>query len=83
MPSRTIIVPPELTPDQRRRQVAAILAQGVIRHRHCVHQAESDNFSTSCDRGLEVVSETRLSVSVGFDVETPNPECEVTDGRNA
>ena len=83
MPSRTIIVPSEWTPDQRRCQVAAILAQGVIRHRKGVHQAESGHFSTSCDRGLEVVAEMWLSVCVGFDVETANPECEVTDGRNA
>lgn len=70
----------DLTPDQRRRQVAALLAQGVIRCRRAAQMAESGEFSPPCDTGLEVVSETRLSVSEGL---ARDPECEVNDGRTA
>lgn len=55
----------DLTPEQRREQVAAILARGLLR---TLHQARSHadsapktlEFSAS---GLEVPGETRLSVS--------------------
>ena len=69
MPALSTPSPPDPTPEQRRRQVAAILAQGVIRHRHCVRQAAGGNSSAPREMGLEVVSETRLSVFVGFDTE--------------
>jgi hypothetical protein len=80
---RDSLAPTDPTPEQRRLQVAAILAQGVIRHRHCVRQATGGQSSAPREMGLEVVSETRLSVFVGFDTETPNPKCEVNDGRTA
>jgi hypothetical protein len=60
-----------------------LLAQGVLRHRRIAQVAEFGQFSLSRDTGLEVVSETRLSVSVGLADTARDPECEVNDGRNA
>lgn len=69
----------DLTPDQRRRQIAVILAEGVIRCHHATQLAENGELSPPRNAGLEVVSEMRLSVSRG----SPEPECEVNDGRPA
>lgn len=61
----------DLAPDQRFRQLAAIFAQGVIRWRNSGRASPAENLSQFPTGGLEVVSETRLSVCVGFD---PEPE---------
>lgn len=76
MPALSTPSPPDPTPEQRRRQVAAILAQGVVHHRHCVRQAAGGQSSAPREMGLEVVSKTTLSVCVGFD-----PESEATNAR--
>ncbi len=70
----------DLTPEQRRRQVALILAQGVFRFVRAAQLAESGDLSPDRATGLELVSETRLSVSGGL---ARDPECEVNDGRIA
>lgn len=72
----------DLAPEERRRQVAAILAQGVVRHRRIAELAKFDELSRPRDTCLEVVSETRLSVSVGFADESASPESEENHGRN-
>ena len=56
----------DLTPDQRFRQIAAILARGVRRHRQLKRRYESCEPESSAKEaapGLEVLGETRLSVS--------------------
>jgi hypothetical protein len=63
--------PADLTPDQRFRQLAAILVQGLVRWRNSGRASAGKNLSQFPTDGLEVVSETRLSVCVGFD---PDPE---------
>jgi hypothetical protein len=73
----------DLTPVERRRQVAAVLVQGVIRHRRNAELAEMGDFSRPRNPGLEVVSKTRLSVSKGLADNGRDPDCEVNDGRNA
>lgn len=60
--------PPEdiLTPEQRLCQIAAILARGVRRQRQLKRRYESGESETSpelASNGLEVLGETRLSVS--------------------
>jgi len=57
---------PDLTPDQRFKQVAAILAKGVLRHQRNVRRGEILSGAKSPETslaGLEVPGETRLSVS--------------------
>ena len=57
---------PDLSPDQRRREVASILAKGVIRWRQRARTARfmhARQSSPSTEKGLEVSAETRLSVS--------------------
>ena len=81
MPARTVSPSSDLTPEERRCQVAAILAQGVVRHRRIAERANLGQFSKPRGTGLELCSETRLSVSHGL--KTRDPECEVNDGRNA
>lgn len=57
---------PELTPEERLQQVAAILAQGVIRHQRLARRSEcppEKDFSESSPGGLEVSGDPRLSVS--------------------
>ena len=57
---------PDLTPDQRFRRIAAILARGVRRHRRLKSRYESSEPQLSAEnvtRGLEVLGETRLSVA--------------------
>lgn len=73
----------DLTPIERRRQVAAILAQGVIRHRRRAETADVGHFSRPCDTGLELVSKTRLSVSKGLANSGRDPDCEVNDEQDA
>lgn len=59
---------PSLSPGERRREIAAILAHGVLRlHRNTrigteTHAKESQDLSGD---GLEVPGQTRLSVSDG------------------
>ena len=56
----------DLTPDQRFKQVAAILAKGVIRHQRSVRRGESRSGEKPPEispDGLEVPGKTRLSVS--------------------
>ena len=56
----------ELTPDQRFKQVAAILAKGVVRRQRRVRRGESRPEEKSPEfspGGLEVPGKTRLSVS--------------------
>lgn len=52
----------ELTPEERLRQLAAILARGVRRYRSLARRYESDASDKPGDC-LEVLGETRLSVS--------------------
>jgi len=59
----------DLTPDQRFKQIAAILAKGVIRckwHLRALASAPEQVSSESSPRGLEVSGQTRLSVSRGI-----------------
>ena len=81
MPTRPAHRGGELTPEERRRQVAAILAVGVVRLRHTAALADLGQFSPSRDTRLEVVSETRLSVSVGPANGLRSLESEVIDER--
>ena len=66
MPQRTELHP--MSPGERRREVAAILARGVLRLRRIariggnMHAPESRNLP---ENGLELPGETRLSVSDG------------------
>ena len=56
----------ELAPDQRFKQIAAILAKGVIRYQRSVLRSESrpdEESPESSPDALEVPCETRLSVS--------------------
>jgi hypothetical protein len=83
MLSHTVSRVGDPTPDERRRQLAAILAQGVIRHRRIAELAEVGQVSLTRDTGLEFVSEMRLSVTVGLADVPRGPESEVNDGRSA
>jgi hypothetical protein len=56
---------PALSPDERRRQVAAILAKGVMRWRRRAKNAgiiDAPELSPDREIGLELCRETRLSV---------------------
>jgi hypothetical protein len=56
----------DMSPEQRRRAVAVILARGVLRYHRRMHQLEvgqPKNLPDSSPAGLEVLGETRLSVS--------------------
>jgi len=83
MPSAVLPSAGNLTPTERRRQVAAILARGVVRHRRIAELAQVGEFSPPRDTGLELVPKTRLSVSKGLARETRAPDCEVNDEQNA
>ena len=55
-----------LTAEQRCHAVAAILARGVLRYHRRIRRLDSkpgENFPDSSPGGLEVLGETRLSVS--------------------
>ena len=63
MPKTPLI---DLTPEQRFKQIPAILAKGVIRckrHLRAAASAPEQVSSESSPRGLEVPGKTRLSVS--------------------
>lgn len=83
MPSSAAPAARGATPESRRGRVAAILARGVVRYRRLAALAELGELSPPCNPGLEVFSETRLSVSVGPADTRRVPECEVNDGRDA
>ena len=56
----------DLTPEQRFKQVAVILAKGILRHQQSLRRGESRsgaNRPESSTAGLEVPGRTRLSVS--------------------
>ena len=56
----------DLTAKQRRQAVAAILARGVLRYHRRIGRLDSgpaENFPDFSHEGLEVLGETRLSVS--------------------
>lgn len=55
----------QLSPTQRRQQVAAILALGVLRYCRIARLAGSEELSESRTQGLEDVPKARLSVSRG------------------
>jgi hypothetical protein len=60
--------PTRLSPDERFREVAAILASGVRRLRDraaLAAEVDQKNLPKSSPDGLEVPAETRLSVRVG------------------
>ena len=64
--------PAEMTPDQRRREVAAILARGVLRLRQCVQNSaisgESrmpEKASKSCRDSLDEGAKTSPHVPAG------------------
>lgn len=83
MPSHSAYAICELTPEERRCQVAAILVEGVLRFRRVAARAAVGQFSPPRDTGLEVLSETRLSVSRRFDSHAGDGRREVNDERNA
>lgn len=66
MPCSQAAIP--LSPDERRREIAAALAKGVVRYRRIapfneITEARSDEESTRT--GLDFLGDTRLSVSHG------------------
>jgi len=83
MPSHSDTPVWELTPEDRHRQIAAILVEGVLRFRRAAVRAAVGQFSRPRDTGLEVVSETRLSVSRRLDSHAGVGRREVNDERNA
>ena len=57
-----------ISPDERRREVATILARGVLRVRHIARISGNSRASETqglAENGLEFSSETRLSASNG------------------
>jgi hypothetical protein len=68
MPTQTSPNDEVLNPTERRRRVAVLLAQGVVRLRKKALLAQGQEFSQSAPACLENVSETRLSVSMGLTV---------------
>ena len=55
---------PNLTPDERFHEIAAILAKGVLRL-GMLQPAPPENSPTSPQKALDVAAEQRLHVSVG------------------
>jgi len=53
----------DLTANERREAVAAILARGVLRHHRRIGRLDSDPGENFSPEGLEVLGKTRLSVS--------------------
>lgn len=53
----------ELAPDARRREVARILAQGLLRWRRRMHAAGLEATGKNPGNRLELSAETRLSVA--------------------
>ena len=60
----------EMKPDERRRRIAVILARGLLHYRRCSLFTEAGKSSPPRDTCLEVVTETRLTVSNGLTNET-------------
>jgi len=57
--------PARLTPDERRREIASILAAGILRLRRRTPRPEVPELAPeSRPEGLDVLAETRLSVRV-------------------
>ena len=56
-------IPITLTPKRRLAKVAAILARGIVRLRNSAEQVPPQKLGESRQPDLEVVSESRLSVS--------------------
>lgn len=83
MPSNSPVDVSGFTPEDRRRQVAAILAHAVIRLRATADRTECRKISPIHDDRLELVSKRPLSVSVGPAGGSRGPESEVNDGRDA
>ncbi len=57
-----------ISPDERRREVAAVLARGVLRVRHIARISGNSRDSETqnlAENGLELLGETRLSASNG------------------
>jgi len=82
MPSSTAPATGGATPEARRRRVAAILARAGVRHRRIAEVVETGELPPPRNPGLEVVSETRLSVNVGLADIRRAPESEVNDERD-
>ena len=64
---------PELAPEERLKQLAAILARGVGRYRRLARRYQSDASSEPGETRrdcLEVLGETRLSVSCPMTADT-------------
>jgi len=65
MPARrTSSKPAEITPAQRRDEIVAILATGLVRLIRA-GQPPGEKLSESAETGLELSAETRLSVPAG------------------
>lgn len=73
----------ELTPEIRHVRVAAILAQGVQRRRRATRSAKFEKSSLLRETSLELVSETRLSVSWDLADSRRDTDREVNDERSA
>ena len=83
MPSRDVCPSIDWTPDERLCHVAAILVQGVMRHRRSITLVEAGQIPTFLHAGLEVVSEMRLTVPVGLADALRDRKCEGNNGRSA
>ncbi len=59
--------PAQLTPDERRREVAAILAAGLcrLRDRSALDPSAAENPAEAAEKSLEAVRENPLTVLVG------------------
>jgi hypothetical protein len=73
-----------LTPDQRRREIAAILARGVLRHRRSAQFAQESAESAPSiipQKGLEVSDFGRAAEILWFERERlgPGGKCRVYD----
>ena len=82
MPSHSAVPTLERTPEDRRRQVAGILLEAVIRCRRAAKLATVGQFFPPRDTGLELVAETRLTVSRRLDSHVGVGRREVNDGPN-
>ncbi len=63
MPKSTTSASSDLTPEQRRQQLAAILARGVLRVLRQAGCRPDEKSPESAAQGLELPGETRLSVA--------------------
>lgn len=67
MSMRPDLDPAELTPDERRREVAAILASGLcrLRDRSALDPSAAEIPSEPAEKSLEAVPENPLTILVG------------------